>query len=142
MDEKTVRKMFHEGFACSQVCLSELSSEVGLDKNEAKKISALFGGGAGCGEMCGAVAGCLMALGMKYGNSKANDMETMNLGQNKMKEFTELFEAEFGSIVCREILGYDISIPEEMEIIQEKGFFENKCPKLVCRAIEMTREIM
>ena len=142
MDEETVRGLFHQGFVCSQVCLSELSSDVGIDDGDAKKLSALFGSGAGRGEMCGAVSGCLMALGMKYGNSEADDTERMDLGMKKAKEFTDLFEAEYGSIVCRKILGYDISIPEEMKIIQENGYFENKCPRLVLRAIEITREIM
>ena len=142
MDEKTVRSMFSEGFGCSQVCLSELSDDVGFDRTDAYKISALFSGGAFSGEMCGAVSGCLMALGMKYGTSVANDNKATDLGMKKVKDFKQLFEAEYGSIVCRKILGYDVSIPDEMRIIQEKGYFENKCPKLVCRAIEMAREIM
>jgi C_GCAxxG_C_C family probable redox protein len=142
MDEKMVFDLFKEGFACSQICLSEMSDEIGLDREDAKKISALLGGGAWSGEMCGAVSGCLMALGMRYGNSKANDLKTRDHGMEITTKFKERFEAEYGSIVCRKILGYDISKPEDMKMIQEKKLFETKCSKLVCRAIEITQELL
>ena len=142
MNEETVCRLFNEGFACSQICLSELSAEVGIDENEAKRIAALFGGGAWSGEMCGAVSGCIMALGLRYGNSEANDLAARDLGIAKMQEFREKFEAEYGSMVCRKIMGYDISVPEEMEKILEENLFETKCARLVCRAIEIAREML
>jgi len=142
MNEEEVAKLFERGIVCSQICLSELSEEVGLDEAMAKRMAALFGGGAWCGEMCGAVSGCLMALGMRYGHHELDDAAQRELGMKKLMEFKQRFENEYGSIVCREILGYDLSKPEEMRIIQEKGFFVNKCPRLVCRAVEMAREVL
>jgi hypothetical protein len=46
-------------------------------------------------------------------------------------EFLEAFKAEQGSILCRELLGYDILKENELAIIKEKGLFKTLCPKLV-----------
>ncbi|WP_019176449.1 C-GCAxxG-C-C family protein [Methanomassiliicoccus luminyensis] len=142
MDERTVCRMFNEGFACSQICLSELSEEVGIDQALAKRIAALFGGGAWSGEMCGAVSGCIMALGLRYGNCEPNDLSGRELSITKMHEFKKRFEAEYGSIVCRDIMGYDISTPEGMEKILEENLFETRCAGLVCRAIQIARGML
>jgi C_GCAxxG_C_C family probable redox protein len=142
MDEDTVSERFSEGFACSQVCLETLSDEIGLDRQTARKVASLFGGGAGCGEMCGAVAGCIMALGMKHGLCRANDHEQRERGMEKVAELKQRMDAEFGSIVCRQILGHDPSTPEGRKAVQEAGYFETLCPRVVCRAIDITRSLL
>lgn len=141
MDEKTVASLFKNGIACSQIVFSELSDEADISKDDAKKIASLFGGGMWSGEVCGAFTGALMAFGLKYGHCREGDFDAQNLGMSKLIEFKSKFEKEYGSIVCRKIMGYDLSVPEDMKIIEEKGLFENFCPKLVCKTIQMAEEM-
>ena len=61
-------EIFSKGFSCSQAVFASLSSEYGVDSDTAKKIAGAFGGGiASNGELCGAVSGALMAIGLKHG---------------------------------------------------------------------------
>ena len=142
MDEKTVADLFKNGIACSQIVFSELSDDVGINKDDARKIASLFGGGIWSGEVCGAFTGDLMALGLKYGHCKEGDVDAQNIGMSKLMEFKSKFEKEYGSVVCRKIMGYDLSVPEEMKMIEEKGLFENFCPKLVCRTIQIAEDML
>ena len=43
----------------------------------------------------------------------------------KSQEFMTRFADAYGSCICREILGYDISIPEEAAKIMEENKFGN-----------------
>lgn len=36
-----------------------------------------------------------------------------------------------GTVVCRELLGYDVSKPEEMAKIKELDLFKSTCPKMI-----------
>ena len=66
---------FEKGFNCSQAVLSTYSEQFGLDENAALKIATGFGGGMHINGTCGAVTGAFMVLGLKYGNSKADEIE-------------------------------------------------------------------
>ena len=82
-------------------------------REEALKIAACFGGGMWHGETCGCVVGALIALGMKYATTEANDQEKKDKLLELKAQFEEKFCKKNGSCICREILGYDLSVPEE-----------------------------
>ena len=47
-----------------------------------------------------------------------------------------------GSVVCRELLGYDLSKPEEKAVILEKNLFRTVCPDMIRSAVEVLDEII
>ena len=57
-------------------------------------------------------------------------------------EFEEKFCKKNGSCICKEILGYDLSKPEEMEKIQEEKLLETKCPKVVLSTCEILEKMI
>ena len=72
--EKAVDLFVNKGFLCSQAVLESHSDEYGIDTVIARKIAGPFGGGMGhCDEVCGAVSGALMLIGLKYGQFKEGD---------------------------------------------------------------------
>ncbi|AKA67653.1 C-GCAxxG-C-C family protein [Clostridium scatologenes] len=142
MKENKIVELFKQGFDCGQVVLSSFAQELGMDTKQTNKIAASFGGGMFCGETCGAVIGALMAIGLKYGHYLPNTSDTKNENISKIMEFREKFLMKYNSTVCRELLGYDISKPEEMKIILEKGLLFNFCPKLVSYVTEILGEIL
>jgi C_GCAxxG_C_C family probable redox protein len=89
------------------------------------KISSAFSGGiARTGNVCGAITGALMALGLKYGegdSSKVNEVAT--------KLFEE-FKSLNGSIICRELINHDLITDEDIKHAFETGAFDN-CSKYV-----------
>ena len=47
-----------------------------------------------------------------------------------------------GSVVCRELLGYDLSKPEEKAVILEKNLFRTVCPNMIRSAVELLDEMI
>ena len=142
MRENEVVELFEQGFDCSQVVLSNFAKELGIDVKRANKIAASFGGGMFSGETCGAVIGALMAIGLKYGHYLKNTPDVKNQNIAKVTEFREKFLMKYNSTVCRELLGYDISKPEETKIILEKGLLLSFCPKLTVYVTEILSGIL
>ncbi|MDD2550794.1 MAG: C-GCAxxG-C-C family protein, partial [Bacteroidales bacterium] len=69
-------ELFKSGFNCSQAVLAAFSEECGISRETALKIACPFGGGiGGYGRTCGALTGGLMVIGLKYGATKATNLE-------------------------------------------------------------------
>lgn len=129
---------FKEGFNCSQAILSTYGPELGLDRDSALRIACAFGGGtARMGEACGAVTGSIMALGLKHGTQTAGDAAAKEKTYGLVRGFVRSFKARNGSIVCRDLLGCDISEPEGMNQAEEENLFDTICPGLVRDAAEI-----
>lgn len=122
---------FCNNFNCSQAVFTTFATEMGLDEEIALRIATQFGGGARKGEMCGAVSGALMALGLKYGHCHAEDTEEKGKAYQIAEDFMNRFIAEKGTVVCRELLGYDVSKAEDMQKIKELNLFKTVCPEMV-----------
>lgn len=133
---------FMTGIDCSQIVFGHAAAKLGLDEKEAIKLSSAFGGGMWNGETCGCVVGALMAIGYKYGNDAPNQPDAKELMMAKKVVFETKFKEKFNSLICKEILGYNISKPEEMSIIMEKGLFFSVCNKVAVAACEALDEVL
>lgn len=142
MNEQQVLKCFSEGFDCSQVVLNSVAGELGIDEITAKKVSACFGGGMFCGSTCGAVTGALMAIGLKYGHSMPDTPHIKEQNIAKLIEFREKFLKKYDSIICKDLLGYDLTNCEDMKKIQEEELLTTFCPKLVADVISILKGIL
>ena len=133
---------FDNGFCCSQAVFTTFATEYGMDEALALKIATQFGGGARKGEMCGSVSGALMALGLRYGFSDSNAKEEKELAHQKAEEFMNRFIEKKGTVVCRELLGRDLSEPGELEKCRELGLFKSICPEMVRCAAEIVEQML
>jgi C_GCAxxG_C_C family probable redox protein len=135
--------LFKEGFNCCQAVLSSFALELGLDRTTALRVASSFGGGmAQMGEVCGAVTGALMVLGLKYGRTKAEDLEAKERNYERVGEFVKRFKALYGSILCGDILGADMSTPEGRLKIKEKNLVATLCPKFVETAARILEDLL
>jgi len=134
-----VAAKFEKGFHCAHCSLSPWADALGYDEEELYRISGAFGGGMFRGDTCGGVSGSLMAIGMACGGS---DPEAIALAKQKTGEFQKAFTERFGSTICRELIGYDMSIPGEHEKADEAGVLMDRCPELVSGAVEILNEIL
>ena len=104
---------FGNGFSCSQSVFATFAPDLGLKKEDALKIASAFGGGmVRQGEVCGAVTGALMTLGLKYGSKTADDEEKVRQASQKLMQ---RFKEENGSILCRDLLGHNLNTSEKLE---------------------------
>jgi C_GCAxxG_C_C family probable redox protein len=104
MDKKQTALNNFKKMNCAQAVFSAFAEDVGIDENTALKMSACFGGGMRCGEVCGAATGALMVLGMKYGSGAENDLDNKRLIGQKTTEFIKRFKDKNETLLCREIL--------------------------------------
>ncbi len=134
---------FREGFSCSQAILSTYGTQFGLNREIALKVAEAFGGGmCHMGETCGAVTGAFMVMGLKYGRTIAGDKQSQDKTTSLVNEFVNRFKSRNVSIVCKELLGCDLSTPEGMNMAKEKNLFATICPKFVQDAAEIIEQIL
>lgn len=100
--------------------------EIEIEDDVLHRIAFGFAGGIGnTGAVCGAVIGAVMAIGLKRGRA-----DTMEEGLRELavpREFRRRFEAEMGTINCRELTGVDLTSEEGLQ-----QFMSSDTPKTVC----------
>jgi C_GCAxxG_C_C family probable redox protein len=134
---------FEEGFNCSQAILSTYGGEFELKGETALRAASGLGAGMGrLGEVCGAVTGALIVIGLKHGHTKAKDKEAKEKTYALVQDYAGRFRARNDSILCRELLGCDISTPEGMEQARQKGLFTERCPRFVRAAAEILEDVL
>ena len=133
---------FKEDFSCAQSIFSTYAPHYGLDEDKALKISTGFGGGmARSGRTCGAVTGAYMVIGLKYGMGVSKDAEAKEKTYQIISDFSEKFQKNHGSLLCREITGCNINTHEGMEYFDQNNLLE-KCFNCVKNAAEILEEML
>ena len=102
----TASEKFLSGCNCAQSILWAFAPRFNLDTDAALKIACGFGAGMGRRqEVCGAVTGGIMALGLKYGRGENQDRTATEQTYAKTQELMQRFEAAHGTCNCRQLLG-------------------------------------
>ena len=132
--------VFSQNFNCSQSVFLAFAPQFGLDRETALKLASPFGGGvARRGEVCGAVTGALLALGLVRGAElPAGKEEIYRLSQ----EFMRLFEQKHNAVLCRYLIDCDLSTPAGYQSAAEKRVFTTICPVLVQDAVEIVQKLL
>ena len=140
--EEKALSYFTDKFHCSQSVLAAYAGELGLTEEQALKIAYCLNSGMRKGEVCGACSGALLVLGMKYGQSKKDDLESRARANKKTVEFLEQFQKENGSYICNDLLGCDISTTEGVQYAMEHNCFTEVCPKMVASAVKILESMV
>ena len=102
-----VLEIRNNGYNCAQAVVGAFCEKYGIDEQTVMKLACGFGGGLRCGEVCGAVTGAVMVIGLKYGNYLPDDNESKKKCGKSTLEFMNEYKKRNQSILCRELLGYD-----------------------------------
>ena len=134
---------FRRGLSCSQAILSVYGKDLGIDPETAVKIASAFGAGvAKSGEICGAVSGALMVIGLTQRLEDIQDASSREKVYAKARRFVGEFTARNASVHCTELVGYDLSDPKQFAEAKEKKVFATRCSKLVRDAGEILEEFL
>jgi len=140
---QTAVARFGEGCSCSQAILWTYGEPLGLSRETALKMAAGFGGGMGrMAETCGAVTGAFMVLGLKHGPASVDDQGAKEKTYELVRQFAGSFKTRHGSLVCRDLLGCDLSSPDGWQRAKEEKLFSTICPKIVEDAAEILEELL
>ena len=128
-------KLFESGMNCAQSVFCAFGDELGMDAEIAARVSCGLGGGVGrLREVCGAVTGAAMVIGMRSGPDK-------NKVYPLVQEFAKKFKTECGSIVCRELLaGTDAGSGGQASARTSEYYRTRPCAGLVKLAASLLEE--
>ena len=115
--------------------------ELDIDTELIRRIAFGFAGGIGnTGAVCGAVAGAVMAIGLK--RRQADTMEAA-LGELAVaQEFRRRFEAEMGTISCRELTGIDLTTQDGIQQLMNSDIPQKACIPSVSAAYRIVIDML
>lgn len=130
------------GFNCAQIVLAAYTEPLGLDSDTAHRLAAGFGRGLYSGEVCGAYAGAVMVLGLKFGSGNSDPAERKAMLKAKVARLQEYFLEEYPGLTCREILKLTASDPQQTRQLQENGLQPEICPAIMAFVIDTLQELL
>ena len=121
-----------EGFLCSEAVLLALSKAIEVENESIPRIATGFGGGIGrCGEICGALSGAIMGLGLHFGRDHPSETTDDQSPYEYSHTMANLFIDRIGYIRCKDILGVDISQEEGVKQYRQDKLWETKCRDII-----------
>lgn len=141
--EDRVRKaveLFESGYNCSQSVFMAYADLYDFDVETAAKIATSFGGGMGrLREVCGAVSGMFMVLGLQYPANDITDKKAKTDNYEAVQKTAREFKQEMGSYICADILKIkrepENATPSERNA---KYYALRPCSRCVAIAAEIT----
>ncbi|MBN2716876.1 MAG: C_GCAxxG_C_C family protein [Deltaproteobacteria bacterium] len=132
-----------KGYNCAQSVLSAFSDELGLPVKDALRVAGAFGGGMACmGQMCGAVTGAFMTIGLAHAKTKEGEDAEKARGYALVREFSARFAEKHGTLQCRELIDMELSTDEGMARALASGVFQTKCVMYVEDAVAILEELL
>jgi C_GCAxxG_C_C family probable redox protein len=132
----SARAHFDRDFNCAESVLAAIAGELGLKSGLLPKVASGFGAGMSRqGSVCGAVAGAVMALGLKYGRVRPTQSRTPTY--RRVQALCRRFERKFGSIYCRDLIGHDMSSARALARAMKSGVLATRCPEFVAEAVKL-----
>lgn len=135
---------FLAGYNCAQSVLYAYGPELGLDGELSLKVATGLGAGmARRGEVCGAVTGGILALGLKFGRGSYQDRSATEATYQKVSQLMARFEERHGCCLCRALLeGCDLRTAEGQHYFKERDLLHKTCMPCVQSVLETLAQIV
>jgi C_GCAxxG_C_C family probable redox protein len=142
--QDTAMQKFLAGYNCAQSVLYAFGPDLGLDGETALKVATGLGAGmARRGEVCGAVTGGILVLGLKYGRGGQQDRSATEHTYRQTLELMARFEKLHGSCLCRVLLeGCDLRTPEGQQYFKAHDFLHKTCAPCVQSVAETLTDLL
>ena len=118
--------MLEHHLNCAQSVISTYCEEFGLDRNLGFKVAM-----ARTGKTCGAVTGVYMILGLSQRINENNARESIERTYKLIRDFNREFKALRGSLDCKDLIKFDLALPEQQAEARDKHIFVTVCPDIV-----------
>lgn len=138
---KKAEELFESGFFCAESVVKAIALENDVDASVLPAIATGFCGGMSRhSQMCGAVTGGIMGLGLVFGRYKTED--TTDRCYHAVTRFLKTFKDAHGSVNCKDLIGYDLGVPEQLEQFRKENPGYKKCMHFSMDAAAMVQEII
>jgi C_GCAxxG_C_C family probable redox protein len=131
------------GLNCAQSIVKAFASELTVDEFIAVRMAASLGAGLGRnGYVCGALSGAALVIGARFGNSDPADTAARDKAYALADALLERFEREHHTVLCRNLISFNLKDPEELLRARDEGVFVNRCPVFVISAAKILEQIL
>lgn len=139
MDRCELAHAYHKrGFNCCQSVLAAFEDLTHLGGETCFSIAGGFGAGAGTGELCGAVTGAVMTLGMLTPADAADPAGSKKRAAALSREFQKRFSARFQALRCRDLLQRESPAAGTAAALG----LTNHCDIMIVTAVELVEEML
>lgn len=134
---------FLSGYNCAQAVLDAFRDQTGLDEDLALKIATGLGAGMGRKqEVCGAVTGGILVLGLRHGRGSRDDQAVAGATYARVRELMDRFAAKHGTCLCRELLsGYNLATEEGLRRAKADDMLNKVCRPCVQSIVEILEQM-
>ena len=134
--------LFLNGYNCAQAVMVAFCDLTGFTEDQAARYASAFGGGMGrLREVCGAVSGMMMVLGILYGYETPGDDVAKKELYTQVQSLAGKFREEVGSIICREIINDPSTDPTPSPRTAEY-YAKRPCARMVMTAARLMDEFI
>lgn len=135
---------FAEGYNCAQSVVWALAPQFGLDPNIALRISTGFGAGMGRQqEVCGAVTGRILVLGLKFGRDSSESKDKTEKTYALTRALLTKFAEQRGHYNCRALLhGCDLQTSAGQTRFKDEGMLDAICKPCVRSVVEIVSALV
>ena len=119
------RDMGPDHLNCAQAVVRFASMVLGADPDSVV-LARYFGGGmTRTGQVCGALSGAALSLGLRDRCRGLSWPDGASPDTGKMQQLFQRFEAVFGAMTCRGLIGYATDTPEGYARFRAEGKYES-----------------
>ena len=137
-------RTFESGYGCAQSVFATYADLFGVDRETALKLASPLGGGMGrMREVCGTVSSMALLAGLKEGNIDPSDEDGRERIYLLVREMSDMFRAENGTIICRELLGIKTREQSAKPDKRTQEYYASRpCSRLVASAAKIVEEML
>ncbi len=137
-------KNFESGCNCCQAVVMAFAGECGLDRETALRLASSFGGGFGrMRELCGAISGGGIVLGLLLGYTDLSGDEDKQQHYARLQTLCRRFREEQGHLRCGELLDKLQGEPGPVPGTRTPEYYASRpCSRLVACAADLTAELL
>jgi len=135
-------------FNCAESVMIRVNRESPLPgfNSSCMRITSVLGGGiAGYGEVCGAISGAVVSLGLMLGTNGDETVNDFKLkrthARSVVKEFLQEFTECWGSVQCRHLIAMDEGKRTQVGTLRPEGPPSNLCDEYVDWSTNKMHEI-
>jgi C_GCAxxG_C_C family probable redox protein len=130
-----------EGFLCVEAVFKTLADIHGTDSELVPKVATgLAAGIARTSNICGAISGAILGLGLWFGRNEPVE------GERKVYWYSRKYIDDWlkghPSTNCTELLGVDLDISEEVDQFYAENMWEKKCKRYISEAVSLAIDIL
>lgn len=129
------------GFNCAQSVLAAFADRIGMPAQELMSLAGGFGAGTGTGELCGAVSGAVMALGLMTPVDMEQPVASKKRTLELSKEFQKRFSGVFNGLRCGDLIQKKYVPDDQTPAAAELGISAH-CAVMIVTAVEIVSDML